>query len=278
MTFFRKSIIRYSAALCCFLVAWFLPEIVSFFKNRTYTKEQIDTMFESITAKYGIKIVYEIGGDFLSPLVDPAIPAGPARYSQVTPIQHRVLAKYPSLLLQAFGKYPEHVIKKYIDAIYFAGTINQNGFYYSGSYDPFRRVIYLVNNGRRNDERAVYTIHHEFSSLLLKSHSLLLNPWFDQNPKDFKYLAEIHDNWDDIKTTGKGTSQDYEKGFVTDYGRVTFENDFNEYAAMIFTYPRKFKQIMDQYPRVRGKFLVWLEFYQRIDPIFTEVYLFGENG
>jgi hypothetical protein len=49
---------------------------------------------------------------------------------------------------------------------------------------------------------------------------------------------------------------------------------------MIFTYPEKFKTIMNQYPRVRGKFLVWLDFYQMIDPIFTEAYLLGEaeNG
>jgi hypothetical protein len=31
------------------------------------------------------------------------------------------------------------------------------------------------------------------------------------------------------------------------------------------------------YPRVRGKFKVWLEFYQKIDPIFTEEYLLGEG-
>jgi hypothetical protein len=35
--------------------------------------------------------------------------------------------------------------------------------------------------------------------------------------------------------------------------------------------------IMEQYPRVRGKFLVWLEFYQKIDPVFTEEYLLGKN-
>lgn len=54
-----------------------------------------------------------------------------------------------------------------------------------------------------------------------------------------------------------------------------FENDFNEYSAMIFTYPEKFKKIMNQYPRVRAKFEIWLDFYQKINPIFTEAYLLG---
>ena len=31
-------------------------------------------------------------------------------------------------------------------------------------------------------------------------------------------------------------------------------------------------------PRVRGKFLVWLKFYQEIDPIFTEEYLLGARA
>jgi hypothetical protein len=69
----------------------------------------------------------------------------------------------------------------------------------------------------------------------------------------------------------------YEKGIVTNYGITNFSNDFSEYSAMIFTYPEKFKEIMDQYPRVRGKFIVWQNFYQSIDPIFTEEYMFGKS-
>jgi hypothetical protein len=61
------------------------------------------------------------------------------------------------------------------------------------------------------------------------------------------------------------------------YGQTSVENDVNEYAAMIFTYPQKFKEIMDQYPRVRDKFLVLLEFYHNIDPKFTEEYLLGNK-
>ncbi len=61
------------------------------------------------------------------------------------------------------------------------------------------------------------------------------------------------------------------------YGQTNFENDFNEFSAMIFTYPDKFKKIMRRYPRVRAKFLVWLNFYHKIDPIFTEEYFFGKG-
>lgn len=43
------------------------------------------------------------------------------------------------------------------------------------------------------------------------------------------------------------------------YGQIVFENDFNEYSAMIFTYQQKFKKIMNQYLRLRGKFLACVD-------------------
>jgi hypothetical protein len=247
--------------------------------KRTYTRDQINKIFEPITSIYGIKIVYEVGDDFLSNLVDPIIPAGPACYSKVEPIKHRILVRYPHILLKAFGRYPVEVIKNYLKAVYFAGEIDQHGFKYGGSYDPFRNIIYVVDNGRQTETISISSIHHEFSSLLLKSHSFFLNPWEDLNPKEFKYAYDTAE--DKLKiynnASTKGTEADYKQGFMDSYGKTDFENDFNEYSAMIFTYPKKFKKIMNQYPRVRGKFLVWLDFYHQIDPIFTEAYLLGKD-
>jgi hypothetical protein len=247
--------------------------------TETYTKEEIDTLFEPITSKYGIKIVYEIGKDFLSQVETIGPPPGPAKHSKVQRIDDRVLVRYPSLLQQAMARYPVQVIKSRLKAIHFAKEIDQDGHRFGGSYDPYRRVLYLVNDGRQDDDYSISTFHHEFSSLLLKSQVFLLNPWLAQNPKDFVYLSELYDyeDWKKVELQLEGTKADYEKGFVTDYGRSSFENDFNEYAAMIFTHPQKFKKIMNQYPRVRGKFQVWLAFYHEIDPIFTEVYFLGKS-
>ena len=205
------------------------------------------------------------------------MPAGPEKHSKVEPIRHRVLLRYAGLLPKALEKYPVYVIKKYLKAIHFAGNINQDGFEYGGSYDPFRHILFIVDSGWEKDKRSYYTIHHELSSLFLARHSFFINPWTDHNPKNFKYSYEVTD--DALKTynsaSSVGTNSDFEKGFMNTYGQTNFENDFNEYSAMILTYPKKFKEIMDKYPRVRGKFLVWLDFYQKIDPIFTEAYLFG---
>jgi hypothetical protein len=234
-------------------------------------------MFEPITSTYGIDIVYEIDKGFLSSLKNPGIPAGPSNNSLVEPIRHRILARYPALLKKALDKYPVGIITKYLGQINFAEEINEDGFKYSGSFDPFRRVIYMVDDGTRPDKDAIHTFHHEFSSLLLARHSFLLNPWTDNHPDEFKYMVQLYDSVEERIKARKSITDFYEKGIVSNYGLTSFENDFNEFSAMIFTYPEKFKKIMKRYPRVRGKFLVWLEFYQKIDPIFTEEYFLGKN-
>jgi hypothetical protein len=247
--------------------------------KKNFSDEHITEMFEPITSRYGLKIVYKIGEDFFSPLENPPIPAGPPKYSKVRPIRHRVLLRYPILLHKAFDKYPVEVIKKYLNTIYFVREIDADGLKAGGTYDPFRRIIYIADNGAQNDKQAMSTFHHEFSSLLLTSHSFWVDPWTNHHPKDFKYLDDIYDDWKTMKKVRKTITDHkcYEKGVVSNYGLTNFENDFNEYSEMIFTYPEKFKKIMNKYPRIRGKFKVWLEFYQKIDPIFTEEYLLEEE-
>lgn len=261
------------------IVVLIMQQLFSWYYFRTFSKEEIDAHFKPITSRYGIKIVYEIGEDFFSPLENPPIPAGPPRNSKVKPIRHRVLIEYPDVLQKAFDKYPDNVIKHYLDSIYFSREINDGDLIYGGTYDPFRRIVYLVDNDINNSLQAIYTFHHEFSSLLINSRSFSVGSWTDHHPKDYKYLDEIYDTWDAIREARIRVADNYcyERGFVTNYGLTSFSNDFSEYSAMIFTYPEKFKKIMKKYPRVRGKFLVWLKFYQKINPVFTEEYLFSKS-
>lgn len=272
-----NKILRYLLILSVvFLVS---NKLFMLYLHWEYPKEEIESIFKSITNEYAIKIEYKIGDDFFSPLENPIISAGPAKGSIVKPIRHRVLIRYPELLKKAFSKYPVQVVRKHLKSIQFAGKIDDHGFNTGGTYDPFRRILYLVDDGSQDEKRSIYTIHHEFSSLLLLSRSFFVNPWTDHNPETFNYLYKgTYDALEIYKNTSLvGTSDDYEKGFMNTYGQTDFENDFNEYSAMILTHPNKFKKIMGQYPRVRGKFIVWLEFYQKIDPIFTEAYLFGNS-
>jgi hypothetical protein len=139
------------------------------------------------------------------------------------------------------------------------------------------RNVYLVDSEGKPEDQAISTFHHEFSSLLLSGHSFYLNPWTNLNPYNFKYIFDKSKETLELykEVSLNSSDEDYEKGYMNSYGQTSFENDFNEYSAMILTCPSKLEKIMRKYPRVRAKFLVWQEFYQKIDPIFTEAYFFG---
>jgi hypothetical protein len=55
----------------------------------------------------------------------------------------------------------------------------------------------------------------------------------------------MYDNDEDVyaDTSLEGTQSDYEDGFMNSYGQTNFDNDFNEYAAMVFTYPEKSREL-----------------------------------
>jgi hypothetical protein len=241
--------------------------------TKTYTQEEIDMVFESIVAAYGVKIVYEIGEDFYPTTYE----GESVEFDKIEKIDGRVLCNYRTILPKAFEKYPESMIRQYLTAIHFAKIIRHNGLEYAGTYDASRRIIYLANDGKQAEKRSIGTFHHEFSSALLKNGFFFLNLWLNENPEGFKYRLEREERWEKALdgTSLLGTEEDYEKGFMNSYGQTDYENDVNEYSKYIFTYPEQFKEIMDHYPRVRAKFLVWLEFYHEIDPIFTEDYFFN---
>jgi hypothetical protein len=133
------------------IVLLIMQQLFAWHYLKTFPKEEIDALFEPIFSKYGIKIVYEIGDDFFSPLENPPIPDGPHQNSKVKPMRHRVLVRYPDILQKAFDKYPVEVIERYLNRIHFAGEIDQAGFKFGGSYDD--RCSFRTHNIQvRNQE------------------------------------------------------------------------------------------------------------------------------
>ena len=118
-------------------------------------------MFEPVTSRYGIKIVYKIDENFAPMLVT----GRRAKLDKLEPINPLVLARYPPILEKALQKYPDRVIKKYLDAIYFAKYFEIEGTSAAGAYGCFFWAVYLVNNGWKSDEFSESTFHHEFSSI-----------------------------------------------------------------------------------------------------------------
>ena len=81
-------------------------------------------------------------------------------------------------------------------------------------------------------------------------------------------LASIHKGVDDNYSDPDLLKQ----GFLNRYAQSNFENDFNLYAEVIFTFPEKMRQLINQYPRVKQKYLFVKSFYINIDKGFSSVF------
>ncbi len=91
--------------LVILVVLWACNGLYLIYLHKTYTKEEIDAFFEPITSKYGIKIIYKVDEEFLSPWGESPI---------IEPIRPRVLVRYAVSLQMALERYPVQVIKNHL--------------------------------------------------------------------------------------------------------------------------------------------------------------------
>ena len=62
------------------------------------------------------------------------------------------------------------------------------------------------------------------------------------------------------------------KGYLAAYSLSNWENDFNMYAEYIFSGDPQFWNLVDDYPLIKEKTKLVIDFYQQLHPVFTENY------
>lgn len=197
------------------------------------------------------------------------------------------------ILLRAFAKYPDRVLRENLGGVYVVGSLKFYGVAYGGTYMANARRIVLVYRDTFDEVGFEQRFHHEFSSILLKRYQASFDEarWTLGNPEGFAYRAEgiIEEQSGDRseatrvleeeqqRTGGSGSSllqlnpKLMAEGFLTAYNRVSVEQDVNETAAHLFTnddlwtYARRFP-LLDQ------KVDVLIDFYRAVDPSFDRLY------
>ncbi len=177
------------------------------------------------------------------------------------------------VLKKAMDKYPEYFFadaKNKIKAVHvlnymfifhrnYAATLSipDRKLYISGSFD--------------NDASFEQAFHHEYSHLLYWRNydNFSEQEWDSVNPGGFQY---------DKKSGGSGFKPELaEAGFLIAYSKSNREEDFANIAEQIFKKEDKFLwgnfwQIVSQYPKIRQKTDMIINFYHKLDPMFTEEY------
>ncbi len=159
--------------------------------------------------------------------------------------------------------------------IYVLDTLLDRGILIGGKANyEFQYILsmYRDSTPEYNHRKLLNTLHHEFS------HNLRNKNW-DQFPhKDWKKF--------NLKKYGKGGHHAIKKGsssqlfdtllckvgFLHEYGSSSADEDFASFAENLFLNRQEFWKLVDQYPLIKAKKDLTIQFYHSLDPKFTEEY------
>ena len=193
--------------------------------------------------------------------------------AMATRIQRSEDARSLRLAQSALGKYPRAIVTKNLRAVQFVREMSFYGVPYGGTNS--RDSVYIANRGADagfDDAFIVSTIHHEFSSILLRN-----------NPEGFDELAWTAANAPHARYGTGGTqaikdgtantayrAELHSAGFLNQYSMSSVEEDFNTFAEALFRGDARLWNICRQFPRVAKKKDLIVAFYASLDPSFTE--------
>lgn len=165
------------------------------------------------------------------------------------------------------------------DSLVVVENLSDGGYDAAGLYDEVKGAIYIGTSGNGvlwSDFYIRSTFHHELSSYILISEEISKELWYSFAPDDFKYPGDKDWSYyfeDEHKV--HEPEYYYQQGLVSDYGETSYENDFNEYARLVFTEPTRMASLIDKYPQIKKKYLyfkqVYLDFDKGFQPFFDKI-------
>lgn len=189
------------------------------------------------------------------------------------PLKPNEHARSVRLVRDALALYPVILIQKNLRAVYVAEEFKFYGMAYGGtnSFD----TVYISNKGTGNgysDSFISRTFHHEFSSILLRNYGEKLDEeaWTEANRT--RYGSGGIEALRTGATETKYNERYNVDGFLNQYGSASLEEDFNTFAEAIFSGDKQFWSVCDRFYRIKTKTTLFIAFYNKLDPQFTEKY------
>lgn len=196
----------------------------------------------------------------------------PRTNAKAEPLLEAQRSRSLKLLQRALAKYPAAVLKDNLRKVHILGRLEYSGVPTGGTNS--RTVVYVVNNGEaRYTDRAIEGIFHaEFSSILLRNHSRLIDKeqWQQLNPPGFTYLGTGGVNAiKQQKASQKLDALMHAEGFLHQYAKADFEDDFNSLAARLLIGDADLWRLINEHPKLQAKAALVMDFYHKLDPVFT---------
>ncbi len=182
-----------------------------------------------------------------------------------------------SVMVKALNKYPQVILETNLKTIYYLRTMKYYNVGFGGTNST--DALYLTNNGvllGYTDDYLEQAFHHEFSSILLRNFPTFLDTaaWKNANVPSFDYVdpeagvGAIRNN----QSSQVADTVLCRMGFLTQYALSSMENDVNTVAQNLFRPHPGFWRIVDNYPLIRKKVSLLIDFYLLLSDVFTEKY------
>jgi hypothetical protein len=191
----------------------------------------------------------------------------------IQPLSPEEKARLEDLLDHAFSKYPSEMLNIYLDRVYAVKSMRFYGLPYGGT--NYQNTIYLsddTDNPGFSDEYIEQVFHHEFSSILLRVFPAYFDKtgWLSLNPPSFKYGKGGAEAISQGMASMALNPELIEQGFLSQYSTASLEEDINVVAQNLFTGGREFWRVYELNDRIREKTRILINFYHKINPVFTE--------
>lgn len=192
---------------------------------------------------------------------------------QVNPISISEISPISKKIEIGLKKYPEHLLKENLAGIQLVRHLIFFDKYYPGTYTHNR--IWLARESQTDPWSLEFlegVLHREISSILLNNYGRYLNQyeWECLLPEGTNWQAGQNFNPDPINL--EIDPHWLSNGFLNAWAASSLENDFNAISARLFTGEKEFWSFVNEYPILRKKVLLSLQFYHSLDKKFTESY------
>jgi hypothetical protein len=168
---------------------------------------------------------------------------------------------------RAVSSYSPALTEKNLKTVYIAGSLRFYGLDYGGTNSEVNIYLTYVDakGGKNFLERA---FHHEFSSILLRNYSRYFPyaEWQAALPDDFVYRGDGTQSLREGTASTRYDTKFHDNGFLAEYATSSLEEDFNMVAEALFAQDQRLWNLYNDYPMVKKKVDLVIQFYQRIDP------------
>ena len=167
-------------------------------------------------------------------------------------------------------KYPKKLLVNNLNKIYVFKKIWMQEIRCIGTVCMDSQNIFITNNGYSNSY-IEETIHHEFSSILIRNYVDFFDVEAWEKLNKFEYLDVAG-----VEALEKKLNPDYDttslkKGILCEYSQINMHNDINVFAEGIMCNRYFFWDAVKKYPLIRAKAKLFLAFYYKIDPEFKSL-------